>query len=235
VISAVVALLALMLVRYDVSLFPPGVHGRSLVVGAATAEVMVAPPNLATGSEDSYITEVDHSVLTGDVMITPPVIDYAARKLGISPSSIQAAAPMTANVARVVTDPGSGAAAYNLVGSTDPYKLEVEADPTVPILYVYAQGPSAAQASALASASIAGLVSYVQGLLPVDARSTTATGVTQLGPIRSDVANSGASKEIMLLVLVGAFGITRWLILIVTQLGRGWSAARREALNSRTV
>jgi hypothetical protein len=235
VISLMVALIALVLVRYDVSVFPPALHSRSLTVAASTAEVMVAPPNLATGSEDSYITEVDHSVLTGDIMITPPVVDYAAHQLGISPSSIQASAPMTANVARVVTDPGSGAAAYNLVDSADTYKLQVEADPTVPILYVYAQAPSSSQAAELASAAISGLTRYVEGLLPTYQRSTTATGIVQLGPIRSEVVNSGASKEILLLVLVGIFGITRWLLLIGTRIGRGWQAARREALRSRTA
>ena len=235
IISLLVALIATVLVRYQLTLLPPGLHSRSLVVGTATAELMVAPPNLATGSEDSYITQVDHSDLTGDIMITPPVIDYAAQKLDVPTSAIQTSAPMTADVPRVVTDPGSGAAAFNLVGSTDVYKLEVQADPTVPILYVYAQGPSAPQATELASYAITGLVKYVEAQLPPAERSVTATGIQQLGPVRSDVANSGASKEILLLVFVGMLGITRWLILILTQLRRGWVAARREALRSRTA
>jgi hypothetical protein len=235
VISLGAALVALVLVRYQLTLLPPSLHSRSLTVGAATAEVMVAPPNLATGSEDSYVTQVDHSVLTGDIMITPPVIEYAARRLGVSAGSIQASAPMTADVPRVVTDPGSGAAAFSLVGSTTPFKLQVQADPTVPILYLYAQAPSSQQAAELASAAISGLTRYVEGLEPAYARSATATGIVQLGPIRSRVVNSGASKEIQLLVFIGIFGITRWLILIGTQISHGWTAARREAMSSRTA
>lgn len=234
-LSVTVALFALLLARYELSLFPPALHSRSLSVAVATTEVMVAPPNLATGTEDSYLTEVDHAVLTGDVMITPPVVEYAARRLGIDPGSVQASAPMTANVARAVTDPDSGAAAYRLVGSSYAYKLQVEADPAVPILHLFAQAPSAAQATELASAAITGLRRYVAAMLPASERSTTATGIVQLGAIRSEVVNSAASKEILLLVFVGTFGITRWLVLIGTRIGRGFSAARREALRSRIV
>jgi hypothetical protein len=231
-ISLLLALIGVGFVKYQPSLSPPGLHQRSLVVGTATAELMVVQPNLATGSEDSYITQVDHSVLTGDVMITPPVIGYAARKLGIRPSAIQASAPSTANVPRVVVDPGSGAAAYSLVGSTDAYKLQVQADPNVPILYVYGQGPSAAAAEQLVSGAIAGLTAYVKRMLPGEDQTVVATGIQQLGPIRSEIANSGASKEILLLVFFGVFGITMWLFVIGSQLHRGWSSARFAATRS---
>lgn len=227
-LSLLLALASTGYVLYRPSFRPLALHSRSLTVGTASVELMVAPASLAVGTADADVTEVDHSILVGDLMSTPPVIAYAARELGISASAIQASSPMTANVPRVVIEPGSGAAAYNLVGSTDSYKLEVQADPSDPILYVYTQAPTVAAAVRLASASVRGLVAYLAGTtLPPHARPTlAATGIEQLGPVRGAVGNAGASKEIPILVFIGVFGVALWLMLIGTRIRRGWSAAR---------
>jgi hypothetical protein len=158
-------------------------------------------------------------------MSTPAVLDYIGRQLGIAPSAIQASTPLTANVPRVVSDPGSGAAAYNLVGSTDSYKLEVQPDPSVPLLYVYTQAPTVGAAARLASASVQGLIEYLSAAAHL-APSAAAAGIEQLGPVQSAVANSGGRTEIGALVFFGVFGIAFWMMLIGARIRRGWSAAR---------
>jgi hypothetical protein len=199
---------------------------------------MVASANLDVGVQGQYVSQVDRSILLGNMMITPPVLNYVGHQMGISPSLIQATAPMTADVPRVVTDPGSGAAASDLVGSTDQYKLEVQADPTVPILHVYTQAPTTAGAIRLASAAVQGLIEYVASTLPAvgapasSEPSGTSVGLEQLGGISGATANSGASAEIALLVFIGVFGISLWLILIGSQIRRGWTAARLAAAQS---
>jgi hypothetical protein len=226
-LSLLLALASTGYVLYRPSFWPPALHSRSLAVGTASVELMVAPANLAVGTADADVTEVDHSILVGDLMSTPPVIDYAASQLGISPSAIQASSPMTANVPRVVIEPGSGAAAYSLAGSTDSYKLEVQADPFDPILYVYTQAPTIAAAVRLASASVSGLVRYVATTMPRHMhRTPAATEIEQLGPIRGAIGNAGAGKEIAVLVFLGVFGVASWLMLIGARIRRRWSAAR---------
>jgi hypothetical protein len=227
VASLLIALASTVFALYRPSVLPPGLHARNLKVGVASASVMVASPNLAIGADNAYVTQVDRAILLGDVIITPPVLDYVGRSLGIAPNQIQASAPVTSYVPRVVTDLGSGATAYSLAGSTDEFKLEVQADPSVPILHIYTQAPTTAAAVRLASSAIQGLINYVGSKTsPGRAESGPAVGILQLGAPSGGIGNSGASKEIAALVFLGVFGASLWLFLIGAQIRRGWSAAR---------
>jgi hypothetical protein len=226
-ISLLVAFLATVYALYQPSLSGP--HARALTFGTATTELLISSPNLNVGTQDSYVTDVDHAVLLADVMSTQPVLGAVARQMHISPNSIQATTPMTANVPRVVSDPGSGAAAKDLVDSTDLYKLEVQADPSVPILYIDTQAPTEPAAVALASSAVQSLIAYSGTVSGKPGSSGPQLGVQQLGPIKGVTAGSGANKEIALIVFVGTFGIMMWFITLATQLRRGWVAARDEA------
>lgn len=230
-LSAVIALIVAVLALYRPTLVPPGFEARSVQVGTAATELMVAPTDMSIGTGSVYVTAVDHAVLLGDVMTTPPVIGYAARQLGIRPSQIQATAPMTANVPRVVSDPGSGEAAYNLVRSNAPFKLEVQADPSIPILHLYTQAPTTALAIRLAAAATSGLKRYAASNLP--STPGTATTIQVLGPIDGAVANSGARLEIGLLVFLGTFAGLLWVSVLATRIRDAWQRPdSREAARS---
>lgn len=228
-VSLIVAVAACMFTLYRPSLAPPGLHSRGLQVAAASTEVLVSTSNLAVAGPADYVSLVNRSILAGNVMASGAVMAYAGHVLGIPPSRIQASAPMTANVPRALIEPGSGGNARDIIASPDKYKLEVQADPSVPVLHVYAQAPTKEAAVRFAAAAVQGLSIYLQtsqaqGRIPLGQRIR----IQQLGPVQGGVANPGAPIEIIVLVFAGAFGVSLWIATIVEQVRRGWTSARLE-------
>jgi peptidoglycan hydrolase-like protein with peptidoglycan-binding domain len=227
-VSLAAALVATVFALYRPSLLPPGLHARDLEIGTASTQLLVASPDLAVGSTSyQYSAAVNQATLLGNVMVSQPILADVGRALGIPASRIQATAPMTANVPRVLIEPGSGGSATAILQSPDQYKLEIQADPAVPILHVYGQAPTASQAIRLTAAAVDGVNTYLRQLqasrkIPPRLQ----VQFEQLGPVHGGTANPGAPKQIALLVFVGVFGISLWLLTIVARVRRGWSSAR---------
>ena len=126
--------------------------------------------------------------LVGEVMVTDPVLDEIGRIAGINPLDIQATAPVTSDVPRTEIEPDSGANATSLIQAPDNYKLQVQVDPTMPIMHVYTQAPTADAAVRLANASVQGLRTYLAGSTRAR-RSTSTTGSRSSSSERSAAAS----------------------------------------------
>jgi hypothetical protein len=190
--------------------------------------LLVAPPNLVVGG-NSYLYEslVNRATLFGNVMVSPPVLANLARAIGVRPNRIQATAPMTANVPRALIDPGSGGSATDIIASPDRYKLQVQADPSVPILHVYTQAPSKQAAVRFATAAVQAATSYLQQLQSLGKiRPGQQVTVEQLGSAQGGIANPGAPIQIALLVFVGVFCVSLWFSAIAAKIRGGWVQAR---------
>lgn len=226
--ALVTALLAAIFSLYRPTLLPPGLHSRSLQIGAASTEILVAQPNLVVGgSSYDYDSLVNRAILVGNVMASPPVLAYVGRAVGVAGTRIQASAPITANVPRALIDPGSGGAATDIIASPDHYKLEVQADPSVPILHIYAQAPSAAAAVELATAAVQGVMKYISQIETVDdVPRNQFVQIEQLGSPHGGVANPGGAIEIAVLVFAGVFGVTAWFLSLGWKVRSGWVSAR---------
>jgi hypothetical protein len=227
-LSLVVAFLACIFTLYRPSLVPPGLHARHLQIGTASTELLVATPNLAVGANaDDYLTLVNSATLVGNVMVSQQVLGYVGHVLGISPARIQATAPMTANVPRALIDPGNGGFATSLVQSPDHYKLEIQADPSVPILHVYAQGPSQGAAVRLVTAAVQGVTTYLaQTQAANGTRPAQRVTIDQLGSAIGGIANPGAAPQIAILVFVGVLGVCLFAIVVAERIRRGWTAGQ---------
>jgi hypothetical protein len=225
-LSLLIAIAACVLTLYRPSL--SGLQPRGLQIGAASTDLLIARPNLVVGGESyEYDALVNRAILVGNEIVGPPVLSYIGHALGVPASRIQGSAPMTANVPRVLIEPGSGGSAMDIVASPDHYKLEVQADPSVPILHLYAQAPSASQAIKMATAAVQGVDLYLQRVEAADnVAPRERVTVQQLGPARGGVANPGASKQIALLVFVGVFGVSLWFMTLAARVRDGWLAAR---------
>lgn len=208
--ALVVGIVAALLSVYQVTLLPLRVHARDWEIGAASTTLLVDTPqseilNLHATADDFGSLQA-RAALIGNLMATDPVKSEIARLMGIAPSQIQATSPVTANVPQTFIEPGRGASASDLLASADHYKLQLQVDPSVPVLHVYAQAPSGPAAVALANDSVKGLELYLgslstrQGLDPAQH-----VALTQLGGAYGGVINGGVSKEIALLVFVTAF------------------------------
>lgn len=230
-VSLVAGLLAALIAVYKVSLLPPGLHPRALQIGAASTEVLVDNPsstavNVGPGTVDSQLLTA-HADLLGDIMASAPVLNYIGKAVGVDPARIQATAPITADVPRVVVEPGSGQNATAIIASPDQYKLEIQADPSVPILHVYAQAPTARRAATLANSAVAGLSHYVSSQSTIQRiPAAKQVRVQQLGIARGGVANGGVAYEFAVLAFLAVFGVSCFLVLYVASLRRGWRTAK---------
>jgi hypothetical protein len=225
-LCATVAIVACIGTLYAPSLSPFGLHKRHLEVAAATTQLLISAPNLPVAGPSDYEELVNQSILVGNVMVSAPVVDYVSHKLGVPATAIQATAPMTANVPRTLIEPDGGANATAILQAPDRYKLEIQADPSTPVLHIYAQGPTVGEADLLAQSAVDGIKTYLQ---TTQAQSNIPTRrqvvVQQLGPVQGGVANSSAPKEIAALVFVSVFAICLWLATLLDYVRRGWSAA----------
>jgi hypothetical protein len=228
-LSLLVATVACVCTLYRPSLAPPGLHARGLTIGSASSDLLIATPNLAVGGPADYVSLVNRAILVGNVMVSGPVLDFIAHELGIRADQIQGTAPMTANVPRTLIEPGGGANATAILQSPDHYKLEIQADPSVPILHVYGQAPSKAAAIRLTATAIQGVTSYLQRMqVTSNVPASDQIRVEQLGGVTGGNANPGSAMQIALLVFAGVFAVSLWVATIFAHVRRGWTAARLE-------
>jgi hypothetical protein len=237
-VSLAIALIAAFLSVNKVSLSSPHLQSRNLVIGTAETTLLVDDPHSGAtdlqASMDQFTSLQNRAALIGNLMTTDPVKVIIARIAGLSPSQINADAPITANVPQTLIEPGSGAAASDILANADHYKLQLQVDPTVPILHIYTQGPSAGAALTLASAAVSGLHQYLHQLA-VSQRLDPASQVKleQLGVPHGGVVNSGAPTEIALLTFVTMFVVAWFAIKALGRVRVGWRHAGQTLSASR--
>lgn len=238
VLCVVLATLTAISVSYKISLLPPGLEPRALQMAAASTEVLVDTPRSTLTDLRQTLFEIEsmtnRAVLLGNVMASQPVLAYIARRAGVPPDAIRAQTPRTPNSPRPLATPANERKASDLLRSTNEYRLSIEADPSVPVLKVYAQAPSARAAEELANASIDGLRDYLaqearsQGLAP-----DKQVRLQQLGRADGSVINEGVRLQASLLAFLAVFGLAAAAAIFMSRVRRGWEQAARTEAASR--
>ena len=155
------------------------------------------------------------------LMTTTPVLDAIAHRAGLPPGQLSGVARMTADVPIPLVEPNSEERASQIRDSRAPYRLELQSDPAEPLLAIYAEAPSTAEALRLANSSILGLQDYLRAVAQrqgFDQRNMPQ--LRQLGSARGGVTNSKAKIVIAGLTFVTAFALSfvllfalvRWLL-----------------------
>ena len=239
VISLLVALLVSLSVSYKMSLLPPKLSSRSLEMGTASTRVVVDTSksivlDIRYGSGD-FTALTDRAVLLGNVMASAPVREYIARRAGIPADEIRASTPLTPDFPRPRAAEGEQKRTSDLLRPTDEYRLNIQSDPTVPILDVYAQAPTAKAAAELANGAVDGLRDYLddvggeQGV-----RAAEQARLTQLGRARGAVINSGVRLQVLLLTFFFVFALCCAATVFIGRVRHGL-AARAGARGIRTA
>jgi hypothetical protein len=227
VVSFAFATFLALSVGYHVSLAPPALHKRSVDIGSASTQVLVDTPKTilldpSRGTGD-FTAMTDRAILIGNVMSGLPVRQFIARRAGIPADVIETSTPLTADQPRPVAGPESQKHTSDLFKSTDSYRLNIQVNPTVPVLSVYAQAPSAAIAERLANAAVDGTRDYLQAT----ARSSAVPDaqqvrLTQLGKAHGGTVDKGARLQATALAFLFSFGIFCAALLFVSRVRRGW-------------
>lgn len=229
-IALLVALIAATQILYGISLFPPGLERRSLDVATASTHVLVDTPRSTMIDLRQNVYEIQslsqRAVILGNVMASPPVREYIGRRIGVAPERIGAAGPLTPDQPRAIEGTESEPHTSDILKRPDEYRLSIQANPTVPVLDIYAQAPDAEAAKDLANAAVDGLQDYLDAVAVE--RGTAAINqveLEQLGRARSGVINDGAGVTIALVVFALVFAVSSAAVVFVARVRRGWAAS----------
>ena len=153
------------------------------------------------------------ALLLGNVMTSDPADDYIARTAGISPTNIAFGDPQS--YLQTTSDPGAS--------GTPQYTLTVAASPSVPLLDVYATGPTEAGAMRLVNAAYSGLRDYLDG---PGSTGTFQLRITQLGHGRRVAAGGGSPLTGALVRFSLVFVLCAELGLLVRRSMKAWQQKR---------
>jgi hypothetical protein len=229
-VSTVLATVCAILSIYSVSLSPPGLHARHLQMATASAHVLVDAPRSWIVNQNA--TEADFQSLSrradlmGELLASGPLRDAVGRRIGVPGDRIAMVSRITGNVMATLREPDSEARANQILLSRLVYRVDIQAEPNRPVLNLYTQAPTVAEAKALADASIAELVSYLDGQAierGYDLRRQV--HLTELGQARGAVINAGTTPQIALLTWLVVFCGTLGLLAIAMRAHRGWRQA----------
>jgi cell division protein FtsL len=196
------------------------VRGRDFQTAGALTRVMVDLDRSGITdrrAEWAYFNRVNtRADLVAHLMATGPALEFIGRRARVPPDEIAAVAPVVIEVAGPLTEPGSESRAREIALAKRHYRLEIHSRPGSPIVDIYAQAPSVAQAERLANASIAGARDYFQAVAtrtgPLDrARMgdapNTPVRLFQLGRPHGAVLTVGAGLKVAALTFLVAFAV----------------------------
>jgi hypothetical protein len=205
-----------------------GIHqvARSSVYAAATTQMVVDSPRSALGDIQSSLEPFTaRAGVFALLMTSPQALDAIGHAAGIPGGAIAAEGPPTATMPQVGSSPTQ---------LDTPYKLQLNQDPTLPTVDIYAQAPTADQAIKLANGAVTGFATYlktlqVQGSVPNGQR----VEIRQLGSAIGGVVDSSASTKVAGMVTIVVLLLWCGGILFVAKLKAAWagrvSAAPRVA------
>ena len=151
---------------------------------------------------------------------------YIARRAHLPADVIQVLAPRTPAQPRPIAGSGEKKGPTDLLKSTKQYRLDVQANPTVPVLDIYAQAPTASASTNLAQATFDGARDYLRDLaasqrtppnLQVDLR--------QLGRATGHVINSGIQVQLAFVTFLLVFAVACGASIVIARVRRGWLRA----------
>lgn len=232
-IVAASALIALALAGASVSrvsVLPPKLEQRDFQTAGATTHVLIDLDRSRITDRDAlwdyFNTLETRAGALAQLMASATGVKYIGRRAQVPPDEIAAVAPITAGVVDVLREPGSEQRARQILLEKKPYRLEIQSRPDGPVLDIYSQAPSTAQAERLADASIEGLRDYLRALASRrGAGPDIPVHLNQLGRARGAVLTPGMELKVATLTLLLAFAVAygglRGLVAIRLKRGRG--------------
>lgn len=212
-----------------VTVLPPSVQSRSLEMAAAQTRVLVDSPrsailDLAMSTNDIQ-SITNRSLLIANVMASAPVREYIARRAHLPADVLQVASPVTPTFARPLAMNGNKPKTKDILRSPGEYRLSLTSNPTVPIVDIYAEAPTAQAAQQLANGAVDGMRDYLRDLgdsqqIPLKRR----VELEQLGRAKGGLIDRGVSVEVATLSFLLVFAASSAAVLFVSRVRRGWAS-----------
>jgi hypothetical protein len=227
-VSFALALLAAVGSQGRISLFPPGFESRTVQIGAASTRVLVDTPKssvLDLGASSQDLTSmVNRALLVSNVMASEPVRQYIARRANVPAEVLRVASPVTRDWPRQLAQSGSPKKTSDIFKSPNEYRLNLKSNPTVPVIDIYAQAPTAEVARELANGAVTGMQDYLRDVgerqaIPVSQQ----VNLQQLGAARAGVVNPGTKMKLALLSFLLVFAASSAAVMFFGRVRRGWA------------
>lgn len=222
-----IAVLAALWSVGKIGLFPPRIEPRVLQMGAATTRALVDAPKSAVLDLAVPTTNLqamtNRGVLVGNMMASAPVRAYIGRRAHVRPQLLQIATPVTPDFPRPLDTSGKRSTS-DILDSPNQYRLSIQANPTVPILDIYAQAPTAAAARLLANGAVEGMSDYLHALaIRQLVEPSQQVHLEQLGRATGGVINHGVSVKLATLSFLLVFLGSCLTVMAVSRVRRGWA------------
>lgn len=227
VLSLVFALLISLSTAYNISLLPPRLEQRAMALSAASTHVLVDNPKsvLLYGVGTDQLDQMSQrALLMGNVMASIPVRQYIARRAGVPENLIQVSSPLTPAYPRPIANGTSNQpSTTDLLRSNNQYRINIKANPTVPILDIYTEASSVKTADTLANAAVAGLRDYLASVAQTQAiPAAQQVRIQQLGAAQGGTVTGSVNAEVAALVFFFVFALSSVASLVVARVVRGW-------------
>ena len=237
VASVALALLAAVWSVQSISLFPPGLSPRSLEMATATTHVLIDThtSQLIDLRQDTYAIDglKNRAILLGNVVASSVVQSKIAARANAPVDALRIQAPLTTSQPAPPVDSENARHTTDILKPTDQYRVNIKVNPTVPVIDIYAQTPTAESAAALANAAADEMQSYMATVTAQEEIPTKdQVRAIQLGRATGEVINQGVKWQTAITVFIAILAGC-WASLIFFQRVRaGW---RQAALDERVV
>lgn len=232
-VSLAIAVIAALWSIDKISLFPPGVAPRALEMATATTHVVVDTPEsiMIDLRQDTYSLQnlTNRAVVLGNVAASTGVEAKIAQQANVPLNLLRIQAPLTAAQPTPPVDSQTQRHVSDILKSNDQYRVVINANPTVPMLDIYAQAPTSASAAALANATVDQLKAYEERLAATQATPAKyKVRLEQLGRATGDVINPGVKYQAALLVFLVIFLVSWASLTYIVRVRARW---RRTAVS----
>ncbi len=226
-LGAVIAALAALLSVYSVGLLPPSMTSRTNVFATASTQLLVDAPDSAFADLENDLTPLEtRASVFARFLASPVALQLVAQEAKVPLSSIEAEGPYDINLPVIQQEPTAGQRSSQIIGEGALYRLRFENNPVLPVVSVFAQAPTEAEAIDLANAAPRALRTYInriqqQQRTPASRRVV----IRKLGEATGGVVNAGANIQIGMLVFIIVFGAWCMLLIPAQTIARGWREA----------
>ena len=218
--------LAAFLAALSTSYKLPSLEKRELLVGAASAQILV-------DASTSMIADVDRdpgplasrAIILAQYMSSSQARTKIARRVGLPQPQVTAEGPFSTLTDRATYQATPAAPRANqLTDEGAMHRLVFDAQQSLPIISIYTQAPTAKGAIALAGAASEVLTGYV-ARLDKGVPKLRRIEVTELGRPEGGTVSDGASPILAALAFLGMLAAGCALIVVASGVARRWPGA----------
>jgi hypothetical protein len=223
-IGILVATAAAIISVYSVSLWPPTLTSRTNEFATASTQILVDTPNSSFANLEEEVDPLNYRAgVFARFLASPEAINLIAREAGLPANAIEAQPPYEQGQPLFAIEPTAEKRSTQIIGERALYRLRFENNPNMPLISVYSQAPTDAEAKRLADAAPAALQNYVMGIqktqkTPAKRRVT----LRQLGDANGGTVNAGANLQLALLVFFVVLVFWSLLLIPAHTILRGW-------------